>query len=212
MIGITKAKNTNVETGQTQPISPQRRTHGDERARKRSRIIVPILAIGLVIFSIVNVYIGLQKEPLPSEIEGAVFYEDLSNEIVEGPITYDIQPPPGGPNAGVVQDCGLYRVPVQNKHAVASLANGAVWIAYDPDLPAEDVDNLRSFAEDQLFVLLAPYPGLDSPVVLTAWGVQTRVDDTLDPSIPGFIREYTNGEQAPIQNGTCSGGVTVPVR
>ena len=190
---------------------PRPRTHGSERARKRSRILVPILAISLIIFSIANVYIGLQKEPLPLEIEGAVIYEDMTNAVVAGPIQYDIEPPPGGPNAGVVQDCGLYRVPVQNEHAVASLANGAVWIAYDPNLPAEDVDNLRSFAEDQLFVILAPYPGLESPVVLTAWGIQARVDDTLDPRIPSFIQEYINGEQAPISNGTCSGGVTVPV-
>lgn len=200
-----------MEAEHPQPTTPRRRTHGDERARKRSRVFVPILAVSLVIFSIVNVYIGLQKEPLPSEIEGAVVYDNLANEIVEGPIQYDIEPPPGGPNAGVVQDCGLYRVPVQNENAVASLANGAVWIAYDPELPAEDVDNLRAFAEDQLFVLLAPYPGLESPVVLTAWGVQAHIDNTLDPRIPGFIQEYMNGDQSPISNGTCSGGVTLPV-
>lgn len=199
-----------MEAEQTQS-PPRPRTHGDERARKRSRVLVPIITVGLIIFSMVNVYIALQKEPLPSEIEGAVIYDDLSNEVVEGPIQYDVEPPIGGPNAGVVQDCGLYRVPVQNENAVASLANGAVWIAYDPNLPAADVDNLRAFAEDQLFVILAPYPGLDSPVVLTAWGVQAHIDNTLDPRIPGFIQEYMNGDQAPISNGTCSGGVTVPV-
>ena len=199
-----------MEAEHIQP-PPRPRTHGDDRARRRSRIFVPILAVGLIIFSIMNVYIGLQKEPLPSEFEGAVFYDDLTNEAVAGPIQYDIEPPPGGPNAGVVQDCGLYRVPVNNENAVASLANGAVWIAYDPNLPTADVDLLRAFAEDQLFVLLAPYPGLESPVVLTAWGVQVHIEDTLDPRIPGFIREYMNGEQAPIANGTCSGGVTVPV-
>lgn len=199
-----------MEAEQTQP-APQPRTHGDERSRKRSRVFVPILAVGLVIFSIVNVYIGLRKEPLPSNIDGAVFYEDLSNEVVDGPIQYDVEPPVGGPHAGVVQDCGLYRVPVQNEYVVASLANGAVWIAYDPDLPTGDVDYLRAFAEDQLFVLLAPYPGLESPVVLTAWGVQAHVDDTLDPRIPGFIQEYMNGDRAPIANGTCHGGMTVPL-
>lgn len=199
-----------MEAEQTQStLRP--RIHGDERSRKRSRVIVPILAVSLVVFSIVNVYIGLRKEPLPSEIDGAVFYEGLSNEVVDGPIQYEVEPPPGGPHSGVVQDCGLYRVPVRNEHAVASLANGAVWIAYDSNLPSGDVDNLRAFAEDQLFVLLAPYPGLESPVVLTAWGVQAHVDDTLDPRIPGFIQEYVNGEQAPIANGTCHGGVTVPV-
>ncbi len=212
MTEITKAENNAMEAEQPQPAIPARRTHGDERARKRSRVFIPILAISLVLFSIVNVYIGLNKEPLPSEIEGLVVYDNLTNEVVEGPIQYDIEPPPGGPNAGVVQDCGLYRVPVQNENAVASLANGAVWIAYDPNLPVEDTDYLRAFAEDQLFVLLAPYPGLESPVVLTAWGVQAHVDDTIDPRIPGFIQKYMNGDQAPISNGACSGGVTLPVQ
>ncbi len=201
-----------MDAEHTQPPTPRPRTHGDTRSRRRSRVFIPIFTVSLIVFAMVNVYMGLQKEPLPTEIDGAVFYEGLSNEVVEGPIQYDIEPPPGGPNAGIVQDCGLYRVPVQNEYVVASLANGAVWIAYDPGLPTADIDNLRAFAEDHLFVLLAPYPGLESPVVLTAWGVQAHVDNTLDSRIPGFIRKYSNGEQAPISDGTCSGGMTIPTQ
>ncbi|HEX2281742.1 MAG TPA: DUF3105 domain-containing protein, partial [Thermomicrobiales bacterium] len=114
--------------------APRPRSHGSDRARKFSKVLVPVAVVALIVFSIVNVYLALRRDRLPEEIDNLVVYENVSNEVVSGPIDYEIEPPPGGPHAGVVQDCGRYRVPVQNENAVASLATGAVWIAYHPDL------------------------------------------------------------------------------
>lgn len=188
------------------------RSHGSDRARKYSRILVPVAVVALIVFSILNVYLALRRDRLPDEIDNLVVYEGLNNEVVAGPIQYDIEPPPGGPNAGVVQDCGRYRVPVQNENAVASLATGAVWIAYHPDIPEEEIDELESYASGELYVIVAPYPDLKAPIVLTAWGAQVEVESSLDLRIPAFLRDYVENEDAPNHGERCSGGVTVPER
>lgn len=209
VIFVTKVT-ASMDADQRTHSMPSPRSHGSDRARRLSRIFVPIIVGALILFSFLNVYLGLHKETLPETIEGAVFYTDLSNDVVDGPIDYDVEPPPGGPHAAVVQECGLYRVPVHNENTVASLATGAVWISYDESLPKTDVDNLWSFAENHLHVILAPYPGLKAPVVLTAWGVQVAVDSTLDLRIPAFIQDYADGDDVPNPDSTCREGVSIP--
>lgn len=184
-------------------------THGSSHARKWSKILVPLVVVLLIGFSFINVYITMNREGLPEEIEGLQLYPGLVNEVVEGPIDYDTRPPYGGPNAGVIQDCGQYRVPVQDENAVASLAVGAVWIAYDPELPEDEIDAIQSHASGELYVIAAPYPGLRSPIVLTAWGAQLDVESPLDVRIQAFLRDYAENPDVPNPKRPCSGGVTI---
>lgn len=183
--------------------------HGNPRARRISKIAVPVVALALVAFSLVNVFITMNREGLPEEIEGLVLYPDVTYEVVDAPIDYDVRPPYGGPNAGVIQDCGRYRVPVQDEHAVASLAIGAVWIAYDPNIAEEEIDMLHSHAAGELYVIVAPYPGLRAPIVMTAWGAQVEIESSLDPRIQAFIRDFAENEDVPNPKRNCSGGVSV---
>jgi hypothetical protein len=183
------------------------RTHGDARAARRSRIWVPVVAVALLAFSVFNVYLNLNQEQLPSEVEGVAIFGTIPGGVVDGPVQYDQLPPVGGPHAELAHLCGLYRVPLTDEHAVKSLATGAVWIAYDPDLPAADVDALRSAASGNLDVLVAPYPGLQHPVVLTAWERQLALDRVDDPRIEFFIHIYQNSERAPDVEESCSIGV-----
>lgn len=170
---------------------------------------MPVVLALLVGFTLINVYITANREQLPEVIEGLQVYPGLVDEVVEGPIDYDTRPPYGGPNAGVVQDCGQYRVPVHDENAVASLAIGAVWIAYDPNLPEEDIDGIHAHASGELYVIVAPYPGLRAPIVMTAWGAQLEVDSPLDVRIQAFIRDYAENPDVPNPHEPCSGGVTI---
>ncbi|MDQ5852171.1 MAG: DUF3105 domain-containing protein [Chloroflexota bacterium] len=131
----------------------------------------------------------------------------------EGPVTYAQIPPAGGPHNPVQQNCGIYDQPVRNENAVHSLEHGAVWITYRPDLPAADVERLRSLARGHSHVLLSPYPELPAPVVASAWGVQLKVDSASDPRLALFIDRYerVGGPETPEVGATCRGGIGTPV-
>lgn len=194
------------------PAQPHRRStqHGSPRARTASKVLIPVAVLILVGFSLINVYVTMNREGLPESIEGLMLYPDVSYEVVDGPVQYDEHPPYGGKNAGVVQDCGRYRVPIQDEHAVASLAVGAVWIAFDPNLPEEEIEMIFAHAASELYVIAAPYPGLRAPIVMTAWGAQVDIDSPLDLRIQAFIRDFAESRDVPLPYRPCSGGVNLP--
>jgi hypothetical protein len=145
-----------------------------------------------------------EGEPAPEGIEGVVATDITDVDHVEGSIDYPSSPPTGGNHNQVWANCHLYDEPVPDENAVHSLEHGAVWIAFAEDLPDAEVQTLAGLASDH--VLVAPYPGLDAPVVLTAWNRQLAVDAADDPRIPQFLQTYVEGPTAPEVEAPCTGG------
>jgi hypothetical protein len=127
-----------------------------------------------------------------------------------GKVSYPRDPPTGGLHNARWLNCGAYLSPVPNENAVHSLEHGVVWIAYRPDLPSEQLRHLTSLIRGRGHLLVAPYPGLRAPVVVTAWARQLRLDDAYDDRLPEFVRVYTRGHQAPEPEGPCTGGTGTP--
>jgi hypothetical protein len=186
--------------------------HGERNtsAIRRYKIAIAIGLALVIAFSFFNVYMQDRRPGLPKEIEGVTKFDNLPNGVVAGPITYDHTPPAGGLHDQYAQLCGYYRVPVEDRNIVASLATGAVWIAYRPDLSNKDFEALKTASDGVLDVLITPYPGLESPVVLTAWGRQLAIDDPHDERVKLFVYVYKNREWAPERDKSCSIGVGLP--
>ncbi len=133
--------------------------------------------------------------------------EDYAANHVEGELLYEQIPPVGGPHNNIWQNCGYYNQPIYNWHGVHSMEHGAVWITYDPDLPQDDIDKLHDLA-NQSYVLVSPYPGIDSPVVASVWGKQLKLDGADDSRLDAFIREYRiNPDNTPEPGALCTLGV-----
>jgi hypothetical protein len=112
----------------------------------------------------------------------------------------------------VWQNCGIYDKPIPTENAVHSLEHGAVWVAYQPELPAADIEALQQQAQGERYLLLSPYPGLRSPVVLTAWQVQLELDSVGDERVWEFIDEYRQGPTTPEPGASCQDGVGTPLQ
>jgi hypothetical protein len=163
-----------------------------------------------------------QKDDAPEETTMAVEQLDRPPEGVqtynvgpagrhtEGDVDYAQSPPVGGAHNPVWQNCGYYTEPVRNETAVHSLEHGAVWITHVPDLPQDEIERLRDLAQSNSYVLVSPYPGLNSPVVASAWGKQLKLDSAEDPDLERFVRAYSQGPQAPEPEAPCTGGVGRP--
>jgi hypothetical protein len=138
-------------------------------------------------------------------IPGVETFEVTSADHTTDPVDYTQDPPAGGPHDPSWQRCMVYDAPVRNENAVHSQEHGAVWITYQPDLAESDREILAELAEGQQYLLISPYPGLEDPVVASAWGAQLRLDDVNDPRLRAFIDRYAGN--GPERGATCDTGV-----
>jgi hypothetical protein len=170
-----------------------------------------IAAAVLVSVGILGYLLYLNLRPAP-EITGVVNHPRPSAGHDQS-ITYDFTalPPVGGTHNPAWQNCGIYEEPVEAQYTIHSMEHGAVWITYQPDLPQEQIDQLQETVRGQNFLLLTPWPNLQSPIVLTAWGLQLEVDSADDERIDQFIERYQVGPQTPERGATCTNGVGEPL-
>lgn len=111
-------------------------------------------------------------------------------------ITYPQSPPVGGPHSPVWLKCQVYATELPKVNAVHSIEHGGIWVTYSPSLPAAQVAQLQQLVGlNREFVMVSPYQGQSSPVVVTAWGLQLAVPSASDPRIVQFIRTYAGGDQ-----------------
>ncbi len=129
---------------------------------------------------------------------------------VQGVIHEDGDVPAGGPHADIWQNCGFYDAEIDSENAVHSLEHGAVWITYEPGLPADQVGALKGFTGGFDKVLVSPVAGQGSPIIVTAWANQLELDDAGDPRLAQFVNEFEGSFDAPEPGGRCSGGVGTP--
>lgn len=144
--------------------------------------------------------------PAEEGIDGVEAFRVDSRTHTQEPLVYDPSPPVGGEHFPVPATCGFYTDdPPPDSMLVHDLEHGAVWIAYDPGLDRAQADTLRGLVAEQPKVTATPYEGLDSPLVVSAWARQLRLDDADDPRLPAFIEQYRNGPEAPEPAAPCQG-------
>lgn len=175
-------------------------------------VVAVLLVVGLL-------YLGnARNSMIQSDIEGAVIFPDPGRGHKDGDIAYQQDAPIGGIHNPEWLNCGIYDKPQRRENLIHSMEHGAVWIAYQPDLPIDQVDILRNFVrreqagKQERWIVLAPQPGLDDPVVATAWQVQLRLENAGDPRLGQFVKEYVQGPYYPEPGASCTfGGIGQPI-
>ncbi|MBK8901033.1 MAG: DUF3105 domain-containing protein [Anaerolineaceae bacterium] len=194
-------------SGQKRSKREIRREQVAREKRMRSlRIWIPA---AVVVLTLVGLLIYRATRP---EVEGVVAVESAASNQHDDSlvIPFGDTPPMGGPHASTWQNCGIYTTPVEAQYAIHSMEHGAVWITYNPDLPADQVATLEDLARGENYMLVSPYPEQDSPVVLTVWDRQLAVDSADDARIEEFIDRYKQ-IRGPEAGAGCSGGVGSPL-
>ena len=163
-------------------------------------------------------YLGMQGPAIANRgIEGLVVLPDPGRGHQEGDIHNDDEVPAGGAHNSAWQNCGIYNEPVREENVIHSMEHGAAWIAYQPELPAGQVEILRQLVRQErsrqreAMIVLAPKPGLDVPIVATAWRVQLELEDAADERLVEFVRRYQRGPFTPEPGATCAGGIGEPL-
>ena len=169
----------------------------------KSLIVIAAIVLGLGGLAAL-IYLNV-REPPP--IRGVITYARPSRGH-DNSLQYPQEslPPVGGTHHDKWMICGIYNEPIDAENAVHSMEHGAVWITYSPELSAGELAELKDIVRGDNFVLTSPYPGLKSPVVMTAWGLQLELDSTSDRRIEEFIERYRVGPQTPERGATCGPG------
>jgi hypothetical protein len=148
----------------------------------------------------------------------------LGHDHVTGPVTYAVTPPVGGPHNPIWMNAGVYTQPVPSERAVHNLEHGAVWITYRPNLPASDVAKLVDLFNKQTMISEASDGGrsnrfmdvtpwtddsLPSPIVISSWGYQLRVNSPTDPRLQQFVDTFRHSQTYSPEYGSPVDGVPV---
>jgi hypothetical protein len=143
---------------------------------------------------------GVQSFPVPDKHH---FHKG------EYPHSYAQSPPVGGPHVDRWLACGVYTQDLPKENVVHSLEHGGVWITYQPGYQSTGplVAATRLNPE---YVLVSPYTGQDSPVIVTAWGLQLALQSSDDPRLVAFIQRYAGGGQGGEKGATCATGGLTP--
>ena len=194
-----------------------------ERVRRLAITIGSVAAVAVIALVVTSIVLSSKPAATPSadsgkstgsgnsadsEIKGLTTYSNTAGHV-QGPVTYDQTPPVGGPHSAIWLNCGIYTKPVPNENAVHDLEHGAVWVTYDPSLPAESVTKLRDLMPST-YTVLSPYQGLPGPIVLSAWNAQVTVSSVTDVRISQFFQKYRNSGNAPEPGAPCTGGLDAP--
>jgi hypothetical protein len=107
-------------------------------------------------------------------------------------VSYRHHPPTSGRHLAELPARGVHTEPIAEERQVYALEGGFVLLQYGPGLAAEDRAALEAYAQDEVFVIVAPAVSIDSDraVALTAWE-RRQLCDAVEPSaIDAFLADH----------------------
>ena len=107
-------------------------------------------------------------------------------------LPYNSDPPTSGPHLPYIAPWGIHTASIPKELQVHNLEDGGVLVQYNcpqgcPDLVEKLAAIVNRYAKQ---VILAPYPGMDKRIALTAWGRIDKFDDFDERRIVRFITAY----------------------
>jgi len=117
-------------------------------------------------------------------------------EAQMGDFVYNTLPPTSGPHLGSLARWGVHDEPIPNELQVHNLEDGGVIVNYDcpegcPDLVAQMEEVVEHYDEG---VILAPYPGMDTRIALTAWQRIDQFEGFDAERIERFVHAYRGAD------------------
>lgn len=204
--------------GPRRPVTPVK--VGQGRAWGPIALFAAVIVVALGIIGVGGWYVwqdNISWQDRAKDIDGIANFRETSPQELEvnkhqnGPLQWKMTPPVGGVHSPNWQNCmgDVYTEPIASEHAVHSLEHGAVWVTYRPDLPADQVEKLAAKVRGKEKLFMSPFPNLDRPISLQAWGYQLKVDNASDKRIDEFIKALRINASAEGPSAVCSGGITV---
>ena len=160
------------------------------KKQQRQRWIAGVIGVAVVVL-IGALVVKAILTPKPGQAVANMGNAHITETQI-GTSVYNTTPPTSGPHLGNLASWGIHSQPIPNEQQIHNLEDGGVIVQYNcPDGCEDLVAQLAAIVKKhQEQVVLAPYPGMDSRIAVTAW---TRIDkfDNFDQQrIERFIKAY----------------------
>lgn len=193
--------------------------HRQQKRGKRNRLIGIVggsVAIAAVIALVITAFVLTPKAATyagggagdASKIDGVQTFSNTTGHV-QTAVAYEQTPPAGGEHNPAWLNCGVYDQPVPNENAVHSLEHGAVWVTYDPNISGAELAALKAELPST-YIILSPFDGIPSPIVLSGWNSQLKVNGADDPRIAEYLTEFWKSTNVPENGASCTGAIDAP--
>ncbi len=165
-----------------------------KRAGKRSnraRTLRWVGLIGIAVILVVGAFLLSQRadEAKPGEHVRIMGVYHLTG--TNAAPAYNSVPPTSGPHLPQIARWGVHSEAIPDEMQVHNLEDGGVMVQYNGLVTDETISRLEQVVRDYgKHVTLAPYPDMDSPIALTAWGRIDKLDTFDRDRILRFIDTY----------------------
>ena len=104
---------------------------------------------------------------------------------------YNSIPPTSGPHLSSIARWGVHTQPIPDELQVHNLEDGGVVVQYNGSVDSETISKMAEVVgQYRNFVILAPYPDMESPIALTAWTRIQKLENFDQDKIERFIKAY----------------------
>ena len=161
-------------------------------ARRRRREIRTAVGVGVALLVVVGAFVAYSmvgERPTWQSVP-VMASPHIALGVPHPP--YNSNPPTSGPHAGRLANWGVHFQAVPDEVQVHNLEDKGVVIQYScsPECP-DLVEKLSAIVKQyKEYVLLAPRPGMDKKISLTAWGKIEKFDEFDEARIQRFIKKF----------------------
>jgi hypothetical protein len=166
--------------------------------RQRRRVILGAVTLAVVAGLVGAGWIYARvRGPAPGE-----FVPSLGNAHIATADTphqpYSSDPPTSGPHLPYIAPWGVHTRPIVRELQVHNLEDGGVVVNYKPECADRVLGPLTTIVGRYPdHVVLAPYPGLDRCIALTAWTRIDKLDEPDEARIVRFVEAYRGIDHHP---------------
>ena len=167
---------------------------GDRRTRTPGRLAKHRrTAIAVVVTVLAATVVGYFAYRAQANLPGVQFADqgNLHVPSADTPhVQYNSEPPTSGPHLPYIAPWGVHTRLIVRELQVHNLEDGGVVVQYNCECP-DLVAKLKAIVDKyDKQVILAPYPGMQHKIALTAWTRLDTMDELDEGRITRFIEAY----------------------
>ena len=188
--------NSNLNQNNEYFLKKREKEETAESAKKRKFLrklmwrLTGLIILGLVVW---QAYDYFQKASVQGPLPGEFFKAQSRDHINSGQehTAYNSNPPTGGWHYDEPVQSGIYDIEFLDERLIHNLEHSHIWIAYHPDLPAEEVDKLAEIAKDYgSKIVMTKRAANDSKIAFVAWERLLKMDSVDESAVRLFINAY----------------------